>query len=82
MEIIEVQKKVMPEIKELLKKDVESIASIEKSGDGWVVQCHILEKKSVPETYDLLKVFEFKLDKNAKITEFKQIKKIRRGDID
>lgn len=82
MEILEVQKKILPEIKELLRKEPESIASIEKSGEGWVVQCHVLEKKSVPETYDLLKVFEFKLDKNAKITEFKQIKKIRRGDID
>ena len=81
MEILEVQKKVLPEIKELLKKDPEDIASIEKSGEGWVVQCHVLEKKSVPETYDLLKVFEFKLDKNAKITEFKQLRKVRRGDL-
>ncbi|MBI5065611.1 gas vesicle protein [Candidatus Woesearchaeota archaeon] len=81
MDIVEVQKKAIPQIKELIKKEPESIASIEKSGEGWTVQCHFLEKKSVPETYDLLKIFEFKLDKNAKITEFKQVKKVRRGDL-
>lgn len=82
MNILEVKKKILPEIKELLKKDPESISSVEKTKEGWIVQCEVLEKKSIPETYDLLKVFEFKLDNNAKIAGFKQVRKIRRGDLD
>jgi len=82
MNIIEIQKKVLPEIKELLKKEPENISSIEKTNEGWTVQCEVLEKKSIPETYDLLKVFEFKLDKDGKVTEFKQLRKIRRGQLD
>lgn len=82
MNIIEIQKKVLPEIKELLKKEPENISSIEKTKEGWIVQCEVLEKKSVPETYDLLKVFEFRLDNNGKITGFKQLRKIRRGQLD
>lgn len=81
MNIIEVQKKVLPEIKELLKKDPETISSVEKTNEGWVIQCEVLEKKSVPETFDLLKIFEFELDKDGKIKGFKQLKKIRRGDV-
>ncbi|MEK6869210.1 MAG: gas vesicle protein GvpO [Nanoarchaeota archaeon] len=81
MNITEVQKKVLPEIKEVLKKEPETISSVEKTKEGWTVQCDVLEKKSVPETYDLLKIFEFRLDNNAKITGFKQIKKVRRGDL-
>ena len=81
MNIIEMQNKVLPEIKELLKKEPESISSVEKSEDGWVLNCEVLEKKSVPETYDLLKVFEFKLDKDGKIKGFKQLRKVRRGDL-
>lgn len=78
---MEVEKKVLPEIKTLLKKEPEAISSIEKTKEGWIVQCDVLEKKSVPETFDLLKIFEFKLDNNAKITGYKQLKKIRRGDL-
>lgn len=81
MNLIEIQRKVTPKIKELLSKEPESVSSIEKEKDGWIVQCEVLEKKSVPETYDLLKVFEFKLDKNGKIKGFKQLRKIRRGDL-
>ena len=81
MNIMEVQKKALPEIKELLKKEPETMSSVEKTNEGWTLQCEVLEKKSVPETFDLLKVFEFKLDTNAKIKGFKQLKKIRRGDI-
>ena len=82
MNVTEVQKKVLPEIKEVLKKEPETISSIEKTKEGWTIQCDVLEKKSIPETYDLLKIFEFRLDGNGKITGFKQLKKIRRGDVD
>ncbi len=81
MNVLEIQKKALSEIKEALKKDPESILSIEKTKAGCTIQCDVLEKKSIPETFDLLKVFEFKLDNNAKITGFKQLHKIRRGDL-
>ncbi len=80
MNVMEVQKKVIPLIKELLKKEPESISLVEKSNEGWTLHCDILEKKSVPETYDLLKIFEFKLNNQADIVSFKQLKKVRRGD--
>lgn len=82
MDLFEVQKKVIPGITELLKKEPESISSLEKNNEGWTVICDVLEKKSVPETFDILKVFEFIVDKECRIVRFKQLRKIRRGDID
>lgn len=82
MNLLEVQNKVIPQITELLKKEPEGISSIEKNNEGWLVVCDVLEKKSVPETYDILKVFEFIVDKECRIVRFKQLRKIRRGDID
>ena len=81
MEVLEVQEKVIPQIKKLISKEPESISFLEKTQDGWTVNCDVLEKKSVPETYDLLKILEFKLDKNANIISFKQLRKVRRGDL-
>lgn len=82
MNILELQKMVVPSITELMGKAPDSISSIEKNNEGWAVVCNILEKKAVPETYDLLKVFEIIFDKESKIVRFKQLKKIRRGDTD
>ena len=76
----DIQKKLLPTIKELLEKEPESISSIEKSEKGWKVQVEVLERKAVPDKFDLLKIFEFNLNENGKILGFKQIKKIQRGD--
>ncbi|HII30410.1 TPA: hypothetical protein HA317_05105 [Candidatus Woesearchaeota archaeon] len=82
MNVLEIERKALLEIKELLKKEPECISSIEKTEKGWAIQCEVLEKKSIPETYDLLKLYEFIIDNNAKINSFKMLKRIRRGDID
>lgn len=82
MDLMEVQKKVIPQITELLGKKPEGISSIEKNNEGWTIICDVLEKKSIPETYDLLKVFEFMVDKEGRVIRFKQLRKIRRGDLD
>ena len=81
MDITEIQKKIIPEIKEILGKEPESISLIEKTDKGWKIHCDVLEKKSVPETYDLLKIFEFRVDDQIKITGFNQLRKVRRGDL-
>ncbi len=81
MNILEIREKIVPQIKKFVNKEPESISSIEKTNDGWKVLCEVLEKKSIPETYDLLKVFEFILDKEAKIIGFKQLMKVIRGDL-
>lgn len=81
MNLLEIPEKVVPQIRKLLNKEPESISSIEKTNEGWKVLCDVLEKKSIPETYDLLKVYEFMVDKEVKITSFKQLRKIRRGDL-
>jgi len=81
MNILEIQEIVAPQIEKLLSKVPEGISSLEKTDEGWKVSCDVLDKKSIPETFDILKVFEFILDKEAKVTSFKLLRKIRRGDL-
>lgn len=80
MGVEDIQKKLFLLAKELFKKEPESISSIEKTEKGWKVQVEILERKSLPDKFDLLKVIEFNLNEDCKILGFKQIKKIQRGD--
>jgi len=82
MDLEDIQKKVFSIAKELLKKEPESISAIEKSEKGWKVQVDVLERKAIPDKFDLLKIFEFELNENGKILGFKQIKKIQRGDLE
>ena len=81
MNLAELREKVAPQIRQLLNKEPECISSIEKTNEGWKVLCDVLDKKAVPETFDILKVYEFMIDKDVKVASFKQLRKIRRGDI-
>lgn len=82
MDIEDIQKKVFSLGKELFNKEIESILAIKKSEKGWEIQVEVLERKALPDKFDLLKIFEFNLNENGKILGFKQIKKIQRGDTD
>jgi len=80
MDFLEINEKVYEAIKETLHKEPDSISSIEKIDEGWCVEVEVLEKKAVPETFDLLKIFEFILDNNGKVQGFKLLKRKQRGD--
>ncbi|MDP3026790.1 MAG: gas vesicle protein GvpO [Nanoarchaeota archaeon] len=80
MGVEDIQKKLFLISKDLFKKEPESISSIEKSEKGWKVQVEVLERKAVPDKFDLLKIIEFNLNEDGKVLGFKQIKKIQRGD--
>ena len=80
MNIENIQKNLLSAAKELLKKEPESISAIEKSEKGWKAQIEVLERKAVPDKFDMLKVFEFALDADGKVLGFKLIKRMLRGD--
>ena len=82
IDIEDIQKKIFSVGKELLNKGIESISNIEKNEKGWKVQVEVLERKAIPDKFDLLKIIEFNLNENGKILGFKQIKKVQRGDTD
>jgi len=80
MDFLGINEKAYEVIKETLHKEPDSISSIEKTEGGWRVEAEVLEKKAVPETFDLLKIFEFILDNNGKVQSFKLLKRKQRGD--
>jgi len=82
MNAIEIQKRACESIEEALNVKPESICAIEKNGSEWRVEAEILERKAVPNKFDLLKVFEFKLDGNGKVNSFKLLRRKQRGDLD
>lgn len=80
LDIMEIRKKAFSNAKDALNKQPESVSSLEKTEKGWKMEVEVLERKAVPDTFDLLSVFELSLDASGNILGFKQVKKIRRGD--
>jgi Gas vesicle synthesis protein GvpO. len=66
----------------LLKKDLDSVVSLNKDSDGWLAEVEVLERKSVPDTQDILGRYEMKFDEEGELLGYKRIMLRRRSDME
>ena len=66
----------------MLKKKLDSIISLNKDAEGWVAEVEVLERKSVPDTQDILGRYEMKFDLDGELVGYKRIMLRRRADME
>ena len=66
----------------MLKKKVESVVSLNKDAEGWVAEIEILERKSVPDTQDIIGRYEMRFDLEGELLGYKRIMLRRRSDME
>ncbi|MFZ2470837.1 MAG: gas vesicle protein GvpO [Methanothrix sp.] len=66
----------------MLEKKLDSIISLNKEAEGWVAELEVLERKSVPDTQDILGRYEMKFDPDGELLGYKRIMLRRRADME
>ncbi len=66
----------------LLKKNLDSIIGLNKDQEGWLAEVEVLERKSVPDTQDILGRYEMKFDEVGELLGYKRIMLRRRSDME
>lgn len=74
-----IAEKAKEQIKSLVKKEPLGVIAIEKEGTKWKVLLEILERKAVPDTQDLVGIYELFLTEGGELLSYKQIEKRHRG---
>ncbi|MCC4769481.1 gas vesicle protein [Methanosarcina sp. DH2] len=77
----EVGDKALRQIEYLLKKKGQGVVGISREGENWTVQLEVLERRAVPDTQDILGLYEMKLDTNLNILEYRRVGLRHRGDM-
>jgi len=80
MSILDVHKIASGLAESLLKKKVEGITGMTKEDDGWSVFVEVLERKAVPDTQDILGVYELSLDGKGDLMGYRRVELRRRSD--
>ena len=62
--------------------DISSIVGVEKEDDGWLVRIEVVEKHSIPDSMDILALYETRLDSDGNMQEFKRLRMRKRIDTD
>jgi hypothetical protein len=60
--------------------DLASTVSARKQKDGWHVLVEVVEKKSLPDSQDILATYEMVLDEEANFANFTRVGMRRRND--
>jgi hypothetical protein len=77
----EVGDEALSQIEKILNRKVEEVISVSKNGDYWHVRLEVLERKAVPDTQDILGIYELKVDSKLDVIDYKRIGMRHRGDM-
>ncbi len=88
-EIGSVRTKINQVAEELIGRPLVSVVSVDRDRnrdgeeeEGWVAAVEILERKSIPDTQDILGRYEITLDADHQITGYRRTHRYRRDDMD
>jgi hypothetical protein len=65
-----------------LKLKLSGVSSIAKTDEGWRVTLELVERASVPDTMDLLGVYEVRLDHEGELIGYERTRVRRRCDLE
>ncbi len=76
----ELTKKAHEEFARLSKLPVNAVIGLSKKEEGWVVSLEALERKAIPDTMDVLGLYEVRLDSEGNLLGFERKKLRKRGE--
>ena len=67
------------ELLELTGKDAEGITGLDRTDDGWKVQVEVVEVRRIPDTTDVLALYEVTTDSHGALQGYRRLKRYARG---
>lgn len=64
---------------QLTGRDVEGVTGLEKTEDGWRVQVEVLEVRRIPDTTDVLALYDIDVDSDGELMGYHRVHRYVRG---
>lgn len=78
--LINVRDTVFDTAADLIGRRLDGISGIQRTDEGWSAIVNMIERRSVPDTQDILGRYEMTLDSSGEITGYHRLNRYRRGD--
>ena len=75
-------RRAVAQMTELLGRKPEAVVSIERREDGWEVGVEVVETRRIPDTADILAVYEVRLDPDGRLRSYRRTRRYARGQLD
>jgi hypothetical protein len=67
------------ELTGLIGRQVEGVVGVEQVDDGWRVQLEVVESRRIPDTTDILAIYEVDVDTDGEVTAYRRRDRYVRG---
>ena len=67
------------QVMEMSGKESESITSVRRTDEGYVVGLEVVESHRIPESTDILAIYEAEMDEDGELISYKRLKRYTRG---
>jgi hypothetical protein len=64
---------------ELTGKDAEGVVGLDRSDDGWTVEVEVVEVRRIPNTTDVLALYEVEVDGRGSLQGYRRVRRYVRG---
>jgi hypothetical protein len=64
---------------ELTGKAAEGVTSLQRTDDGWQVQVEVVEVRRIPDTTDVLAIYELEVDEQGALQGYHRLRRYARG---
>jgi hypothetical protein len=64
---------------ELAGREAESVTGLRKTEDGWQVQVEVVEVRRIPDTTDILALYEIDADSSGQMEGYRRVRRYVRG---
>ena len=68
------------ELQGLIGRPIEAVTGVEKDGSEWTVTVEVVELERIPNTTDVLGVYEVTLDKDGELTGTRRTRRFYRSE--
>lgn len=70
------------ELQMVTNLEISNVIGISRNEEGWRVNVEVIERKAIPNSYDLLGVYEVLLDEEGSIVRYERKRVRRRADLE
>lgn len=75
----EVASSAARELLALTGKEAEGVTGLERTDDGWTVQVEVVEVRRIPDTTDVLALYEVTTDERGNLMGYRRLRRYARG---
>lgn len=67
------------QVAELTGRIPEGVVSIERAGEGWLISVEVVESHRIPDSADILAIYEAELDGDGGLAAYRRVRRYARG---